>query len=426
LLPFRERAERRQRQFKRAAVAITVVALALLLGGTRVGRYAVGSLYNQGRLVALEQFGLPLEREEVEAAHRVERTRILERVRDSLTNYYRGAPPEMQDLFRVAKMDPEHCLIGSGRVSDAFLLSPDVFDADSEGRSYRLRPGLRSVWLRQITLNGGPFGLFLVPDTPEIRAAVSKAGAIADDSSIQTTNSWGLRGPEPDPNASIRGIVLGDSFMQGMFVGDGDTPPFKLERNLAEIWHRPVSVLNTGHIGYSPEQYFYALKEYGERFQPHFVVVSVCPNDFGNAQQVILGRGDNWAEAAYWLDRISMWCRGRAVTCLMAPVPCDYQIEGRRQDIRYPAPVNKIFQGSGMSYCDGLDQFIDEHLRLHREQVRQGQRFLPSPLYNGQIADNHFSPIGSALWARIIARRLDLIMTPPEPGEPSPSGATSE
>ena len=41
-----------------------------------------------------------------------------------------------------------------------------------------------------------------------------------------------------------------------------------------------VSILNTGHLGYSPEQYYYSLVEYADRFRPHFVVVSVFSNDF--------------------------------------------------------------------------------------------------------------------------------------------------
>ena len=45
------------------------------------------------------------------------------------------------------------------------------------------------------------------------------------DSSVQTINSWGLRGPEPDTTAPLRGIVLGDSYMQGLFVADDRPPP---------------------------------------------------------------------------------------------------------------------------------------------------------------------------------------------------------
>ena len=78
------------------------------------------------------------------------------------------------------------------------MISPQVFERDDSGRSYRLRPMTRSVWLRQITLHNGPFGLFQVLDTPEHRAAAGAAGAIVDDRSVQNTNSWGLRGPEPN------------------------------------------------------------------------------------------------------------------------------------------------------------------------------------------------------------------------------------
>src|SRR5262249_26323737 len=154
---------------------------------------------------------------------------------------------------------------------------------------------------------------------PEVRAAAPGAGAVVEDGSAQTTNSWGLRGPEPNPGARARGIVLGDSFMQGMFLGDDDTPPRQLERALTDIWKVPVSVLNTGHIGYAPAQYFFTLKEYGAQFRPQFVVVSVCPNDFGNEADVLAGRGDDWDEARYWLGAIAGWCRAGPVPCLLVP-----------------------------------------------------------------------------------------------------------
>ena len=66
---------------------------------------------------------------------------------------------------------------------------------------------------------------FLVPDGPGLAEAIKGTAAIPVVESRQTTNSWGLRGPEPDLDAPVRGIVLGDSFMQGMFIGDDDTPP---------------------------------------------------------------------------------------------------------------------------------------------------------------------------------------------------------
>src|SRR4029078_9091893 len=123
----------------------------------------------------------------------------------------------------------------------------------------------------------------------------------------QSTNSWGLRGVEPDLSAPVRGVVLGDSFMQAMFNGDEDNTPGHLERYLRSAWKVPVSILNTGHIGYSPEQYYFALCEYRDRMRPQFVVVSVCPNDFGDVGAVLRGEGDGFAEAEYWLGQIRQW-----------------------------------------------------------------------------------------------------------------------
>ncbi|MBX6316124.1 MAG: SGNH/GDSL hydrolase family protein [Isosphaeraceae bacterium] len=424
LFPFRERSERRDRYFKRAIFALTVLVIVAMLAGSPAGRYAVGSLADRAREAAYHQLGLVPSDEEIDAARQRVRERTIAQTRRSLVNFYdHETTPEMRHLFDVAGMNPETGLVATGRPSNGFLLSSRVFEPDDHGRSYRLRPRVRSIWLRQITLRNGPFGLFLVPDTPEVRTAAAAVGAIVDEPSKQTTNSWGLRGPEPDPSATVRGIILGDSFMQGMFNGDDDTPPLSLERYLCDAWQVPVSILNTGHIGYAPEQYYFTLREYGERFPPHFVIVSVCPNDFGEEMDVLQGRGGDWDEARLWLGRIVQWCRSRNVPCLLVPVPCFPQILGVRRDAHYPARISHLWEGSSLHYCDPLNAFVDEHLRLAREARRRGEPSGSSRLYNLHIADNHFSPLGAALWAREVGRRVTLLVNPPEKGTEDPSPA---
>ena len=50
-------------------------------------------------------------------------------------------------------------------VDDHTLLLPStIFEADDTGRSYRLRPNTRSIWLRNLTLKSGVLMFFLVPD----------------------------------------------------------------------------------------------------------------------------------------------------------------------------------------------------------------------------------------------------------------------
>ena len=121
-----------------------------------------------------------------------------------------------------------------------------------------------------------------------------------------------------------------------------------------------MSILNTGHIGYSPEQYYYALCEYGDRFRPQFVVVSVCPNDFGDGPAVLLGEGDWYKEAEFWLDEIQLWCKSRSAIALVVAVPTHIQVESIRRDSFYPGQVCGIVHANSSRYCYPLDEFIDE------------------------------------------------------------------
>ena len=180
-------------------------------------------------------------------------------------------------------MDPDHALIRYGRGDQAFAISSQVFEPDEHGRSYRFRPSTRSVWLRQITIRGGPFMMFQVLDTPAAPGG-RRPGR-------------GDRRRGLDPEHQFLGTARGRTRFRGRMCGGScsatrscrrcstETPTrrrFNSSTTSRDAWKLSVSILNTGHIGYSPEQYYYSLLEYGERFRPHFVVVSVCPNDFGD------------------------------------------------------------------------------------------------------------------------------------------------
>jgi hypothetical protein len=392
-------------------VAVTAMVVTAMVGASRSGRNRLWLEIDHARDGLLKRlYNLEPERSQIEAELRLRRQTGIEQTRASLARYFQSAPAEVQELFRVAGMDPEHALVRCGRSDQAFVISPQVFEPDEHGRSYRLRPLTRSVWLRQITIQGGPFMMFQIPDTERHRKAAGSAGAIVDLGSIQETNSWGLRGPEPDPSAPLRGIILGDSYMQGMFNADGDTPPVCLQRELQQSAKVGVSILNTGHIGYAPEQYYHTLVEFGDRFRPQFVLVSVCPNDFGDEWAVVRGEGDDYEEAGYWLDRITQWCRSRTAISLLVPVPVHLQLETTRRDGFYPGGISTLSKTAAFLYCFPLEEFIDEHLRLARLAADEGKAPFPSRLYNGQRGDNHLSPSGARLWARIVGRRLLLLL----------------
>jgi hypothetical protein len=169
--------------------------------------------------------------------------------------------------------------------------------------------------------------------------------------------------------------------------------------------------LNTGHLGYSPEQYYYSLIEYAERFRPQFVVVSVFCNDFSGeiADVVLRGQGD-WAEAKYWLDRIIQFCSSRSCTCVVVPAPYEPTLLGRRKAGHYPGTISNISGASALTFLDPSDDLLNAHLELFVEGERIGQRPFGCPLFNDKFGDGHFSALGSRAWAQVVGRRLALLL----------------
>jgi hypothetical protein len=419
LLPFQARRERRDRLFRRVIVVVTVVALAGLVVAMVPGLAAIGDRARATKWQAMRRIGLEPDREEIDAVMKERRARRQVATRDRYRVLFGRLTPERQAFLRLAGMGPDEAVVRWGNYDMIFVLSSRVFAEDPD-RQYRLLPKVRSVCIRQISMFEMDTCQFIVPETPEVLKAAEAAGAVPVAGTEQATNSWGCRGPEPDLDAPIRGLVLGDSFMQGYFVGDDDTPPMRLQRSLAELLGERVAILNTGVLGYEPEHEYHALRAYVERFRPRFVVVATFVNDFGEEAAVLRGEGD-WVEPAYWLEKIREYCRSKGILCLFAPVPWEGQVRGMRNTGDYPARIATIARVDGPYFCDATEAFVSDNLVI-RDELRRAGRPMPerTPLYNGALGDGHFSPRGSALWGRFVAERLALLL-----GQKRPEPATS-
>ncbi|MGO9465719.1 MAG: SGNH/GDSL hydrolase family protein [Isosphaeraceae bacterium] len=409
LFPFLDRSRRRDRWFKRTILVVTGLVISALLLVLPKGRYVVASLASEARQAALATIGVPLPRSEVDGRWRRSRLQGIEESRRAHQAMYQDVDEPYRRLMRYSGLDPEHGLLRWGNYDRTLLLPSKVFEADDTGRSYRLRPCVRSVWVRNLTLRTGVLMFFLVPDEPGLAEAVKGTSGIKVEGSQQTTNSWGLRGPEPDLEAPLRGLVLGDSFMQGLFIGDDQTPPESLRRYLESQLKTRVSILNTGHLGYSCEQYYYSLMAFAERFRPQFVVVSIFANDFGDVFEVPQGRGD-WEEGAYWLDKIAQFCRSRQLMQLFVAVPLETQMFAKRKTEFYPGRITNMLQVSGTEYMNPVEEFVNAHLEIVNEGERLGRRPPGCPLFNVEIHDGHFSALGSQVWAAAVGRRLTLLL----------------
>lgn len=108
-------------------------------------------------------------------------------------------------------------------------------------------------------------------------------GYFGDDNEIVgTVNSHGFRGREtaPDDPEAVRVVMLGDSFLLGIGVKDGDTLSAQLERELAGSVEG-VEVLNFGVTGTDTRQQIQILEERALAFDPDVVVLVVFLNDAG-------------------------------------------------------------------------------------------------------------------------------------------------
>jgi hypothetical protein len=382
-----------------------------LIAATPVGRDRAASLAALATNAARSAAGLGPDRSAIDEAWRRKRFEGIGHTTEVYRAYYeKEATPETRRILDAAGLKPGEALLRWANYDRTVVFSSRVFEADDTGRAYRLRPNTRSFWMRGGVFPNGLECFFFVPDTEEVREAVAAAGTVPVPGSHQTTNSWDLRGPEPDLDAPLRVLVLGDSFMQGIFVLDDATPVVRLEQALRELRSEDVCALNTGHIGYSPEQCYYTLRAYFDRFRPHAVVFSLCPNDFGDGHKVLEGKGGDWAEAQHWVNEDQQACRTKQVPCLIVPVPFESQLSGPRHAASYPGQISELSQASGMYFLDLTDAFINEHLRLMEEATRTSQRPSTSPLYNGHMNDAHFSPAGCDVWGRSVAVRLGLLL----------------
>ena len=185
-----------------------------------------------------------------------------------------------------------------------------------------------------MTVTRAPF--YIVPDGPGLAEAIRGTPRGHCNARGRSTNSWGFRGPEPDLTATAPRTRAGRLVHARHVHRRDETPPECLRHHLAARLETRVSVLNTGVMGYSPEQYYYTLVAFVDRFRPDFVVVSVYANDFGNALSVVSeGRGD-WPESQYWIEQIAHACRARHCPFLVVPVPIRGSLIDRRSSGNYP------------------------------------------------------------------------------------------
>src|SRR6185437_4261005 len=112
----------------------------------------------------------------------------------------------------------------------------------------------------------------------------------------------------------------------------------------------------------------------------------------------------------YWLDLIVAYCNREQIRLIATPIPFEGQVVALYREGHYPGAVANIGSWSTLSYCNPLDDFIEEFLRLKVEGEKNGHPVSGCPLFNDRINDPHFSAKGAEVWGRALGRRVGLLL----------------
>ncbi|HEX5136245.1 MAG TPA: SGNH/GDSL hydrolase family protein [Planctomycetota bacterium] len=127
---------------------------------------------------------------------------------------------------------------------------------------------------------------------PHARTRQMLAPVNGGKSVVTEINSAGYRGPELRAKSPCRVAVYGDSYILAAFTDFDETFGARLERKLSEAVPG-VEVVNAGIIGYGPDQLSLKMEDELPRLRPDLVVLSLCPNDFGDLLRNKLFRLDD-------------------------------------------------------------------------------------------------------------------------------------
>ncbi len=159
--------------------------------------------------------------------------------------------------------------------------------------------------------------------------------------------------------------------MQGLFVGDHETPIECLKRDLKARLDATVEILNTGHLGYSPSSIITRCSNTPSVFRPTSSWSASSPTTSATFRTCSTARATGKKGPTGWAGSGSFACRS-AFDCLVVPAPWVNQIEGPQMAGNYPGMASNFIEAAGIQYLDPIDEFANA--LLERDQSSRSDR----------------------------------------------------
>jgi len=256
-------------------------------------------------------------------------------------------------------------------------------------QKYAYRPNLKklSFWA------GASFQFWKMEteDTPVMRAAIADL-----DTQLLVTASYdefGFRRTDPDlaRDCQSRALFLGDSFTDGVWVGDGDTFANKYARLARERSSFTLCPVNAGVNGYGSLEERYTLEHQFEHAgRPSIVFVMYFANDVDQDHDaVITGQLRDaarlWQESLAQLDKMKRFADEHQVRLVLAAIPPREQILDKVPQTYYQDILRDFCERDGITFVNLFEGLVSHGL--------QG-------LYLD--GDPHFTPLGHQVVAELL------------------------
>jgi lysophospholipase L1-like esterase len=301
--------------------------------------------------------------------------------------------PSLRDFARtLAAQDPRSDLFATlWDTNTGVLLSRHMFrSVTMDGVSkYMYKPNLKKLGFRT-----GASGLrwnMETEDTPALHAALSDL-----DTPFIVAASYdelGFRNGDPNPvsGCATRALFLGDSFTDGLWVGDADTFVNLYGRLVRERSGVALCSVNAGVNGYGPFEEAFVLEHYFEQAgRPAFVFVMFFANDVdADYDAVIKGTladgNRRWRDSLAQIARIKRFASGRGATLILAAIPPAEQVFAHSSQEHYQDILRAFAEREGIQFVNLADRLTspDAHILF----------------WNW---DPHFTPLGH----RVVAEAL--------------------
>ena len=199
-------------------------------------------------------------------------------------------------------------------------------------------------------------------DTPAIRAAL--AGLDTTFLVTASYDEFGFRRADPDLAAgcTARVLFLGDSFTDGLWVGDADTFAnlhARLARERSGVRLCPV---NAGVNGYGSSEEAYVLEHYFDsEGRPALVFVMFFANDVDADYDAVIDgsladQDRRWRDSLDELARMKRFADGRGATLVLAAIPPADQAFARGSQEHYQDVLRSFCERERIPFINLIDR----------------------------------------------------------------------